>query len=365
MKPSRPSSASDTPSRRYLEIYGAFKRRIEGGQLRPGDRLPTVCDIMRECSASRTTVARAFCELQRDGLVVSRRRGGTRVAESPTRTTEVIIPGRPPTPGSMTERYHRYLLTALHQGLTDTNRRVLLSYMDEVTPSWREMLNVAQARRTDSLIVYRPDARLAAELAEVADRIATVSLFHPVQASRADAVVSDPAPAVRAIVQRHLEMGRRDFAFVALVGRIEKEPESSPYCIMRRTLLETLAAARIAPTEIRHLSQDWSAPANREALEAFTRLPPYTVVFSVMAELPQVRCQEYFYTEMPETVERFGRRASVLYLRLERVARAAAELTLQRKESGLALDARSVRLTPEVVEVFGGEDDARGLSGSS
>ena len=54
-----------------------FARRIQAGELKPGDKLPTESEIVREQGVSRTVVREAISKLQASGLVETRHGIGT------------------------------------------------------------------------------------------------------------------------------------------------------------------------------------------------------------------------------------------------------------------------------------------------
>lgn len=60
----------------YLLISDALREKIETGQLRPGDRLPTERELVQEFGVARMTVRHALDILQIEGLI-DRRRGRT------------------------------------------------------------------------------------------------------------------------------------------------------------------------------------------------------------------------------------------------------------------------------------------------
>jgi GntR family transcriptional regulator len=76
--------ASGTPP--YEQIRGQVSRMIGAGVLAPGARLPTITQLANDLQVAPGTVARAYKELERDRLVVSRRRTGTVVSDHPPRT---------------------------------------------------------------------------------------------------------------------------------------------------------------------------------------------------------------------------------------------------------------------------------------
>ncbi len=63
-----------------------LKRAIETGELRPGTRLPAERDLAKELRVSRTTVAKAYCELEMEGLLRSQVGRGTFVCAVPEST---------------------------------------------------------------------------------------------------------------------------------------------------------------------------------------------------------------------------------------------------------------------------------------
>lgn len=60
-----------------------FESALNAGQLRPGDRLPSVRALAAQLGVSPSTVAAAFSELRRRGLIVTRNRGASWVNERP------------------------------------------------------------------------------------------------------------------------------------------------------------------------------------------------------------------------------------------------------------------------------------------
>ncbi|MFI9333037.1 GntR family transcriptional regulator [Kitasatospora sp. NPDC052868] len=65
----------------YAAIAADFRRQIESGQLRPGDRLPTLREVMTEYGVAQQTAARAYKALRADGLTTATTGGGTVVAQ--------------------------------------------------------------------------------------------------------------------------------------------------------------------------------------------------------------------------------------------------------------------------------------------
>ena len=61
----------------YQQIVRQAKQMIAGGSVQPGDRMPTVRELASQLVVNPNTVARAYLDLERDGLVETRRGQGT------------------------------------------------------------------------------------------------------------------------------------------------------------------------------------------------------------------------------------------------------------------------------------------------
>ncbi|MFK8023387.1 MAG: GntR family transcriptional regulator [Ilumatobacter sp.] len=68
---------------KYLSIANALRTRIDDGELRPGDRLPSQQTMAAEHRVTVMTLRQALAELERDGLVHAAKGRGTFVAEPP------------------------------------------------------------------------------------------------------------------------------------------------------------------------------------------------------------------------------------------------------------------------------------------
>ncbi|PBC39486.1 GntR family transcriptional regulator [Rhodococcus sp. ACS1] len=75
------TSASRVPL--YRQVQDVLLQRLDGGALRPGDRLPTETDLAAELRVNRLTVRQAIGELTRAGRLVARQGSGTFVAPPP------------------------------------------------------------------------------------------------------------------------------------------------------------------------------------------------------------------------------------------------------------------------------------------
>lgn len=65
----------------YLQIKEQVLHALSRGQIKAGDQLPTVREVAVQLTVNPNTVNRAYAELEREGLLTSRRGRGTFVSE--------------------------------------------------------------------------------------------------------------------------------------------------------------------------------------------------------------------------------------------------------------------------------------------
>jgi len=75
----RVDAKSSTPI--YSQIKEQLRLAVATGVLQPGDQLPTVRELATQLRVNPNTVARAYRELQAEGMVKSRQGSGTFVSE--------------------------------------------------------------------------------------------------------------------------------------------------------------------------------------------------------------------------------------------------------------------------------------------
>ena len=75
----RPNAASGVPI--YLQLMEQVKHAVETGALRPGDQLPGIRPLAEELVINPNTVAKAYRELEHDGVIELRHGAGAFVAD--------------------------------------------------------------------------------------------------------------------------------------------------------------------------------------------------------------------------------------------------------------------------------------------
>jgi GntR family transcriptional regulator len=71
--------SSGTPI--YRQIVDQVRQAVASGVLKPGDRLPSVRDLAVELAVNPNTIAKAYQELERDGVIETPRGRGSFVAD--------------------------------------------------------------------------------------------------------------------------------------------------------------------------------------------------------------------------------------------------------------------------------------------
>ncbi len=73
----------------YLQITEQIRRRIATGDWPPGHELPSIRALAADTQVSVITVKRAYSDLEREGVIVTRQGKGTFVAERADLSTQL------------------------------------------------------------------------------------------------------------------------------------------------------------------------------------------------------------------------------------------------------------------------------------
>ena len=69
----------------YAQLERGVRAAIATGRLKPGDQLPTVREMAVELRVNANTVARVYAELERTGVIETKRGVGSFISASPSR----------------------------------------------------------------------------------------------------------------------------------------------------------------------------------------------------------------------------------------------------------------------------------------
>jgi GntR family transcriptional regulator len=104
----------------YLQIVQQVKEALRLGTLDVGDQLPTVREVVADLAINPNTVAKAYRDLERDGLVIARQGRGTFVAST-------LAPPSLRHHDELRAALERWLGSALAAGLDEDSIRALIS----------------------------------------------------------------------------------------------------------------------------------------------------------------------------------------------------------------------------------------------
>jgi DNA-binding transcriptional regulator YhcF (GntR family) len=103
----------------YLQIAEQVRQALIAGVLEPGDRLPTVKEVVTQLAINPNTVFKGYHELEREGLVEGRPGAGTFVLRRP--------PGPAPgTHAALARSLGRWIERARVAGLDDRSIEALV-----------------------------------------------------------------------------------------------------------------------------------------------------------------------------------------------------------------------------------------------
>lgn len=75
----------------YVQIMNKIREAIASGELKPGDRVPSVRELAQEFEVNPNTMQRALTELEREGLLISERTAGRFVTKDKSIIDEAKI----------------------------------------------------------------------------------------------------------------------------------------------------------------------------------------------------------------------------------------------------------------------------------
>lgn len=104
----------------YLQIVQQVKEALRLGTIEIDDQLPTVREVVADLAINPNTVAKAYRELEREGLVVARQGRGTFVAST-------LAPASMQHHDALRAALEQWLERATGAGLDDESIRALVS----------------------------------------------------------------------------------------------------------------------------------------------------------------------------------------------------------------------------------------------
>ncbi|MEU2001430.1 GntR family transcriptional regulator [Rhodococcus sp. NPDC019627] len=135
----------------YRQVQEVLERRLDGGSLRPGDKLPPETELAAELGVNRLTVRQAIGELTRAGRVVARQGAGTFVAQPPQHFPIELTPSYINDPDGMS---HAFAAVGRHVTEFLVSSEVVLG---GTAPEAEENLPGCRLRRIDTVLAVDGD----------------------------------------------------------------------------------------------------------------------------------------------------------------------------------------------------------------
>jgi DNA-binding transcriptional regulator YhcF (GntR family) len=112
----------------YRQLVGQVRREVMLGRLRPGAQLPTLREVVDALAINPNTVAKAYAEMEHEGLVVRRQGMGTFVSAAPPTVALVAPP-------ALRNSLLRWVRRAREAGLSGEQIQLLVSTALDEDPS--------------------------------------------------------------------------------------------------------------------------------------------------------------------------------------------------------------------------------------
>jgi GntR family transcriptional regulator len=113
----------------YLQLVQQVRREVMLGRMHSGDQLPTLKEVVEALAINPNTVAKAYGELEHEGLVVRRQGVGTFIASTSSASAVTAPP-------ALLNSFLRWVRRAEDAGMSAEQIRALVAVaLDEDSPS--------------------------------------------------------------------------------------------------------------------------------------------------------------------------------------------------------------------------------------
>jgi DNA-binding LacI/PurR family transcriptional regulator len=342
----------------HRQLYTGLKKAILSGTYSDRERLPGVSAICSQLNLSIGTVTRALNEIEREGLIKSRRGAGIFVSPQ-VYSIEVIVPFFPIesiSPDGTLGSYQRFIvqfMRGLRDPLHNTQYRLSLTYMSGASPSASEIINICNARRALGLIEYRSSPELLEELTEVSVNIPVVSIARDVRAASLGNVYCNPEKQLQAMIESRLKQNIPRIVFACRKIDIEadnayKSIFDSYKRICRKLSMESIVFLSEI-NEVKGAVEDIVKRLNLRAGDVAATTSPDigNALYEAMPGIDIIA-----YTENSYSLQIYSKSISLLYLGIDRIASEAVKLLISSKTGNSNKEVIPLRkpLQPEIFE---------------
>ena len=185
---------------KYAHLAEMLRRQIVGGQLVPGDRLPSFSEFRAQHGVTISTVEKVFATLERDGLIERFRGKGVFVAQPRTALKCIGFLSRPLAPLDRT-LYWAHLVEGAQEGAHAAGYKIMLVNPDLPT-AWNETLG--------GFITHEHQREDPPQLQVSTPRVCVMS-----PSKNFASVVADDYGGAHQAVEHLLQLGHRRIAYLS------------------------------------------------------------------------------------------------------------------------------------------------------
>ncbi len=205
---------------KYRRLADALRRRIAGGELRAGDRLPSFGEMRLRHHAQQATVERAYALLAQEGLIERRARRGVFVAvRAAPRHPRIGVAGLGTVLIDQPSPYWLAVMAGARAAAAAAEARLELLPDSPGVPPWSEL---------DGLLISDADAENAR--ARIPRGLPCISLL--VRVAGLPCVVADDERAAGDLTRHLLCLGHRRIAYLTML-QSGQDARGNPICARR------------------------------------------------------------------------------------------------------------------------------------
>lgn len=220
MAEATPRSSAGGPATKYQKLAQLLRRRMQLGELRAGDRLPSFGELRDRHHAQQATVERAYALLAQEGRIVRKARRGVFVAErAAPRHPRLGVAGLGSVLIERPAPYWLELMAGARAAAASAEAHLKLLADGPGVPSWSGL---------DGLLISDADARRAR--ARIPAGMPCVSLL--VRVPGLMSVVADDHQAAADLTRHLLCLGHRRIAYLSML-RPGQDEGANPICARR------------------------------------------------------------------------------------------------------------------------------------
>jgi DNA-binding LacI/PurR family transcriptional regulator len=195
-------------SPKYLQFAEQVRKQVRVGDLKPGDRLPSLSEARDQWGLGRSTLERAHALLEKDGLIERHHGRGTFITSPKRATTGCIGFWRNTSHQAPSYPYWTHLIEGMQEAASKAGMEVLL---------FNPQVDAIRWTNVDAFIALANDFTAIRHLIPAA--IPCVSVIN--RAANIPSVVADEYSGVQNAVHHLVSLGHRRIGYLTLTHSVE------------------------------------------------------------------------------------------------------------------------------------------------